>query len=317
MLLFACVLDSLIGDPQYSFHPVRLVGLCVQKTQNLLYQLKLNGFWGGVWLVIITLGLSLFGLGLINFLVSFTNHNYGLNAVLYYTLEVYLVYSLVALKELNAYGQQVAAAILVGDLSLTRETVSQICSRDTNNLNYLAAGRATAESLSENFSDSFVSPLFWYSIFGVFGLLAFKVVSTLDSMVGYKNTQYFYFGKTAAKLDDALNYIPARLSWLLFSTVALLHPSYNFKQAITAPFIHPQPSFGPNRIWPEASAAGALNIRLGGPIWRFQKLAEQAFIGCPQSPIGATATDIKRLIKLNQLAALLFFGICFLGVYYA
>ena len=135
-------------------------------------------------------------------------------------------------------------------------------------MDYSASGRAAVESLSENLNDGVIAPLFYFILFGIPGMLVYKVVNTLDSMVGYRNQKYRQFGWASARLDDFLNWIPARLTWLLLSVAALIHPRCSGKSAFKVGWDYHDGVASPNAGWCEATAAGALKVRLCGPIWR-------------------------------------------------
>ena len=136
---------------------------------------------------------------------------------------LYIAYCLLALKDLNEHGRKVALASMQADLPATRFAVSRLVGRDTEHLSFAECNRATIESLSENLSDGVIGPLFYYLFFGVPGMVAYKVVNTLDSMVGYKTSRYLHFGWCAARCDDVLNFLPARITWLFDFVCFFIH----------------------------------------------------------------------------------------------
>src|SRR5439155_22201168 len=140
-------------------------------------------------------------------------------------LHILVVYIFFALRNLLDHVRTVKRAARRDDVVAARKAIGLLVGRDTDRMDIQACRRAAIESLSENFVDGFLSPLFWYAVIGIPGLLLFKVVSTMDSMVGYKTPQYLRFGWCGARLDDAMNYIPARLSWLILGVSALVFPS--------------------------------------------------------------------------------------------
>ena len=139
-------------------------------------------------------------------------------------VHLFLVYSLLALHDLLRHAWAVERAARQDDLAATRAAISRLVGRDTSRMDFAACRRAAIESLSENLADGFVSPLFWYAIGGIPGLVVFKVVSTMDSMVGHKTERYLRFGWCGARLDDLMNLLPARITWLLISVVAIFFP---------------------------------------------------------------------------------------------
>jgi adenosylcobinamide-phosphate synthase len=166
-----------------------------------------------------------------------------------------------------------------------------------------ACRRASIESLAENFVDGFLSALFWYSIAGLPGLLLFKVVSTMDSMVGYKTERYLRFGWCGARLDDLMNFIPARLAWILFGLCALpfrgLSATKGWRIGLRQHRVVP----GPNPGWSEATMAGLLQRRLIGPIWREGALVTDLWLGDPEDPPAGSDEDVGNALKVTLLTA--------------
>ena len=152
-----------------------------------------------------------------------------------------------------------------------------------------ACRRAAVESLSENLTDGFVSPIFWYALLGLPGIVLFKVVSTMDSMVGYKTPQYLRFGWCGARLDDVMNYLPARLTWLVIALVAFVMPGFSGRKAWSVGLAQHGVLLGPNSGWSEAATAGALERRIVGPIWLRGVQVTDLWVGDPvgPSPFGA------------------------------
>jgi adenosylcobinamide-phosphate synthase len=167
-----------------------------------------------------------------------------------------------------------------------------------------ACRRAAVESLSENLTDGFVSPLFWYVIAGLPGIVVFKVVSTMDSMVGYKTPRYLRFGWCGARLDDVMNYVPARLTWLTIAAVAAVLPAYSGRKAWSVGLRQHGLLLGPNSGWSEAATAGALERRLVGPIWLKGVQVTDLWIGDGSDPPLETAGDLMRAAMLAVLSGL-------------
>ncbi|MFN3609315.1 MAG: adenosylcobinamide-phosphate synthase CbiB [Hyphomonas sp.] len=174
-------------------------------------------------------------------------------------LEMLLASSLLASRSLYAHVAAIAAPLQVGDLALARQNVSMIVGRDPAQLDASAIARAGLESLAENASDGVIAPLFWGALLGLPGIAAYKAINTLDSMIGHRSERYAAFGGFAARLDDAANFIPARLTGLL---IAL--PAWR-TNALSTMLRDARRHRSPNAGWPEAAMAGALGVRLSGP----------------------------------------------------
>ncbi len=205
-------LDLLLGDPEYRAHPVRLIGWSLTRTENLLRGIGLDGYGGGIALFLI---LCVVWVGGVSMAIA-TLPDFASAA-----LSIFLVYSLLALRDLLRHGWNVERAAVRGDLPAAHAAISKLVGRDTARMDGPDCVRAAIESLTENLTDGFVSPVFWYALGGLPGLVLFKVVSTMDSMVGYKSERYLRFGWCGARSDDLMNWIPARITWLLIAAVAL------------------------------------------------------------------------------------------------
>jgi adenosylcobinamide-phosphate synthase len=167
-----------------------------------------------------------------------------------------------------------------------------------------ACRRAAVESLSENLTDGFVSPLFWYVIAGLPGIVIFKVVSTMDSMVGYKTPRYLRFGWCGARLDDVMNYLPARITWLVIAAIAAVLPAFSGRKAWRVGLGQHGLLLGPNSGWSEAATAGALERQLVGPLWLEGVLVTDLWIGDASDPPLETGGDVIRALALSVLSGL-------------
>lgn len=194
-----------------------------------------------------------------------------------------------------------ADALNAGDIETARIKLSYIVGRDTENLEPVEIWRALVETVAENTSDGIIAPLFWLAIGGPVAAMAFKAVSTLDSMVGYKNERYLQMGWASARMDDLVNFIPARLTALLIVVSApLCGLSWRDSLRITLRDRHNHPS--PNSAHPEAAAAGALRIRLGGTSSYGGSVSQKQFIGDPLSPIDRSSySDMIRLMYASTV----------------
>ena len=177
-------------------------------------------------------------------------------------------------------------------LEAGRRQVARIVGRDTSRLSVQQVRTAALETLAENLSDGVVAPLFWYSLLGVPGMLAYKMVNTLDSMIGYKNDRYRAFGCFAARLDDVANYLPARLTALLMLCVSGCLSRWRFLLA------YGPKHASPNSGYPEAALAAILDCRFGGPNYYFGERVEKPYIGTADREL--TAADVHRAITVNR-----------------
>jgi adenosylcobinamide-phosphate synthase len=291
-LLAAAIADYLLGDPAYRFHPVRLIGRLLQATETFLRALGATGYAGGIILFVVLAGASLFAV------IALLLGAAAVSLVVAWLLHVFLVYSLLALGDLLRHGWNIEQALRRNDLPAAREAVSQLVGRDTAAMDAGACRRAAVESLSENLTDGFTSPLFWYVVAGIPGIVLFKVVSTMDSMVGYKSERYLRFGWCGARLDDVMNFVPARLTWLLLSLVACIVRDCSGPTAFRVGWRQHAILPGPNSGWSEAAAAGALRCRLVGPIWMNGALVTDTWIGEPGDPPLTTATQYDTANRL-------------------
>jgi adenosylcobinamide-phosphate synthase len=277
LLIVAVAADLALGDPAYRWHPIRLVGAALTWTEKRLRAAGFDGYGGGILLFAASSAASW---------------------LLLWMVHEFLLYSLLALGELVRHVRRIEIAVREDDLPRARRSVSGLVGRDTAAMDGPACRRAAVESLSENLTDGFVSPLFWYVIAGLPGIVAFKVVSTMDSMVGYKTPRYRRFGWCGARLDDAMNYVPARVTWLVIAATAAVLPALSGRKAWRVGLRQHGVLLGPNSGWSEAAAAGALERRIVGPIWRDGVLVTELWIGDASDPPLETAGDVSRAVLL-------------------
>lgn len=212
-----------------------------------------------------------------------------------------------AARSLHKESSRVASALRAGDLPAARHHLSYIVGRDTDQLDEPAIWRAVVETVAENTSDGIIAPLFWLTVGGPVTAMAYKAVSTLDSMVGYRNQRYLQLGWASARMDDLLNYIPARISALLIIVAApLAGCSMSGAARITLRdrLNHPSPNSG----YPEAAAAGALGVRLGGAASYSGVSSWKEYIGEQQNPLDGDA--YHRMIKLMYISTVLMAAVC-------
>ena len=229
----------------------------------------------------------------------------GFHWFLGFAWHVFLAFSFIALKDLVLHSNRISTAVESGDLKMARHHCSMLMGRDVSRLDGKGCNRAGIESVSESLVDGVLSPLFWLFFTGIYGMLIFKIISTMDSMVGYKNEKYLHFGWFGARSDDLFNYIPARLSWILIGLTAWLLPGFSAPKALSVGLKYHSHVPGPNAGWSEAACAGALGVRIVGPIYREGKLVTDLWIGAETDPEAGSTKDVVRMNRLARVTTLL------------
>jgi adenosylcobinamide-phosphate synthase len=214
---------------------------------------------------------------------------------------------LIAQRSLYRHVAAVGAALRTGGLLAGRDAVRHIVGRDVRRLDEAGVARAAIESLAENFSDGVVAPAFWYLLCGLPGLFAYKMANTLDSMIGHRSPRYRSFGWAAARFDDLVNLVPARLSGLLFAAAAAFAGDALPSRALAAMLRDAGKHHSPNAGWPEAALAGALDLALAGPRHYAEGLVNDPWLG--DGTAQARPRDIARALQLYRLACLLLAGL--------
>ena len=317
VLLCACVLDALLGDPYAMPHLIRLVGRLIEWAERVVRRL-LPATPSGERLagVLLVVGVLALFCGVTSAALLLAWH---IAPALGFALEVFVCYQMLAGRQLRIEAEKVYRALVDEGLEQARKAVSMIVGRDTAALDEAGVTRAAVETVAENASDGFVAPLLFMAAFGTLGAVFYKVCNTMDSMVGYKNDNYRYLGTAAARLDDLCNWIPARLTGALMCLVAPLL-GLNGRGAWHIMVRDHAKHASPNSAWPEAACAGALGVRLAGPTSYFGSLVNKPWIGDDTRAIEpADILRANRLLVATSLAALLLalagIGICatFLG----
>lgn len=283
------LLDLLIGDPYALPHPIRLIGKAIEAGEKLLRrwfpntekgQLAAGGVLG-IFIPLLAFACSFFLL----------YGAYSIHLWLGVGLETLMCYQILAVKALKQESMKVYYALKEESLSKAREKIAMIVGRDTENLNEEQIAKAAVETVAENTSDGTVAPLLFMAVGGApFGFL-YKAINTLDSMIGYKNDNYLFFGRFSAKLDDVANFIPARISALLMILASLvLGMDYQRAYAVFRRdrFNHASP----NSAQTESVCAGALGIQLAGDAYYFGKRYPKKTIG-----------DKTRTVSYQDIAA--------------
>ncbi len=291
MVLLALVLDFFMGEPEKVWdrypHPATLMGRVVNwldETLNKGDQRRVKGFVAVAVMVLIAFipGLIIEKLNNIPYL------GYAVNIV-----EVIIAAVLIAHRSLIDHVREVATALQSG-LPQGRNAVSMIVGRDTGQMSETDVSRAAIESAAENFSDGVVAPVFWFLILGIPGILIYKMINTADSMIGYQNEEYAEFGFAAAKLDDILNWLPARISAILICGV------HFDRVALDVVFEDADLHRSPNAGWPESAMAGVLDVALAGPRSYDGKMSDDLFVNS-RGKRDLNAGDIRDSVKaLNR-----------------
>lgn len=274
LLVLAFILDLCIGDPRRLPHPVRIMGRVIAKMENLLLQViksvsseqsAISKRLAGVVLVLIMTGSTYYLSYVVNSML-FSFHFSFLVSYLSLLVMIYLISTTIATKELIDSARSVIAALKDGNIEDARKNLKHIVGRDTDLLDEKGVTRATIESLSENASDGIIAPLFYFAIGGLPLAMTYKAINTMDSMVGYKNDKYRYFGWAAARLDDIANFVPARITGLLIVMVSFFvsRSLFTVHCSLKTMLRDGRKHLSPNSGVPEAAMAGALGIRLGG-----------------------------------------------------
>ena len=288
LLLLALALDGLWGDPVYRWHPVRLIAQTIRFWEARLRSWGAEGYWGGIALVLATVALVVVTID------ASTWAWQQLGTPWAWAWQVFLIWSFLALRDLVQHAARVGQFLAEDDLPGARKAVSWMVGRDTEQLDAAACGRAAVESVAESLCDGVVAPLFWFALLGLPGMACFKAVSTLDSMVGYRTETYRKFGWASARLDDLLCWAPARLTFVLLALVAWAMPGCSARDAWRVGWRAHGQVASPNAGWSQAAMAGALRLKLRGPIWRNGRLSSSDWMGAPDARENVGPTDLVR-----------------------
>jgi len=293
------MLDFLFGDPNVWWHPICLIGRLISKTEKILREAKDISIQKerkqGVILVVVVCLIST-AVPTVLLVIAYIIH-----PIAGFALESFLCWFLLAGKCLYTESMKVANALETDGLDAGRYAVSMIVGRDTNELSIEGVIKATVETVAENTSDGIVAPLFYMLILGApFGFL-YKSINTMDSMVGYKNDKYINFGRMAAKLDDAANFIPSRISGICMIIGAYLGKDYSGENAVKIFKRDRLKHASPNSAQTESVMAGALGVQLAGDANYFGKKYEKPFIGDFTRNI--EISDIKKAGRLMYITS--------------
>jgi len=274
-LIMACALDAVIGDPRWLPHPVALIGRLIGKAEEVLRENSKDLRREGMVLAALVVSVA----GVTAYVVSsllLSPAYSGVAGTLAVAVYIYLVSTTIAHRGLM---DSVRAVLDEDDIVAARKKLSHIVGRDTAGLDMDGVRRAAIESLSESASDGIIAPLFYFAIGGLPLAFIYKAVNTLDSMVGYRNEKYLEMGWASARLDDMMNYLPARLTGLLIVFSARFVPEADTASALRIMRRDGRNHTSPNAGVPEAAMAGALGLRLGGPSNYGGKTVDKPYIG--------------------------------------
>lgn len=308
ILLIALLLDWYFGEPEAFWsrlpHPIVLFGKAVSyvdKRLNRDQDSPESQYKKGAIGISLLIFASLIGAYLLQGLISFL----GFPGFL---LELFIVFVLLAQKSLADHVEAVADALKKEGLKGGRKAVGMIVGRDPSSLDKSGVSRAAIESLAENFSDGVVAPAFWYAVFGLPGIIIYKMINTADSMIAYRNEKYLWFGRVAAQMDDLANWLPARISAVLIALASgMLRGVEAFRNAMIVALRDSGLHRSPNAGWPEAAMAGGADIALGGPRIYPEEIVQQAYLNSS----GKRDLDMKDINQAIQIFALACFSLWF------
>lgn len=295
-LLCGWLLDLLFGDPAWLPHPIVAFGKWISFWEHRLNHGRCRKLKGALF--------SLVTIALVCFLTALINYTlYIVHYTLFIAFNAVMIFFCLAGTTLI---REVRDVFLALDRSLDegRRQVARIVGRDTSELSAQEVRTAALETLAENLSDGVVAPLFWFALLGVPGMLTYKMINTLDSMIGYRTARYRDFGCWAAHMDDVANYIPARLTALLMIVSDQLRTLFRTRVdlfSFVKKYAHCHAS--PNSGYPESALAGILNCRFGGPHYYFGELIEKPYIGDNDRLL--TTADMRTAICINRITELL------------
>lgn len=302
ILLAGCLLDLIVGDPHFLWHPVQGIGWLIEKTEKCIRSRLPDTAAGAVLAVVVVSVSTAVPAGLIALARL-------IHPVVAWIVEIVMCAQCLAMKSLKTESMKVYERLRNQDLPGARKAVSMIVGRDTERLDEAGVTRAAVETVAENASDGVIAPLLFLALFGVPGGFFYKSVNTMDSMIGYKNDKYRHFGTAAAHLDDIVNYLPSRISALFMIGGAFILPKpFSGKRAFHIWRRDRRKHASPNSAQTESVMAGALGVRLAGDAFYFGKLVKKPTIGDPVRII--EAEDIRRANRLLYVTSFLVLAAC-------
>lgn len=316
--LYACLigflLDLILGDPQwFRWHPIRLIGqwidICERLVRKWFGTKEKQLFVAGIVLALMVMVVST-GIPVLILIVC-----YRIHVFLGIGIESILCYFIYATKSLKTESMKVYDALETKDIQASRKAVSMIVGRDVDRLDETGVAKAAVETVAENTSDGVIAPIFYTMLGGAAAGFLYKSINTMDSMIGYKNDKYLFLGRFAARLDDVVNFIPARLSAFLMLLAAAISPKMDAKKAWHVYKRDRKKSSSPNAGQTEAVCAGALQIQILGPAYYFGVLHDKPSIGEPMEPVEPlTIKRVNQLMYMTAWLAVLLFSMLKWGV---
>lgn len=302
LLLAALAVEAYIGEARWLFkmvpHPVVVMGRMITWSDTRLNREARPAMDRAIRGLLVTIFLCM-GAGAMGFALAWLTRIHPMGWIFEFTLLI----ALVAGRSLHDYVKRVVIALETGGLEAGRDAVAHVVGRDPQQLDRHGVCRAATESLAENFSDGVVAPAFWYVLFGLPGILIYKTINTLDSMIGHRTPRHAAFGMVAARLDDVVNLIPARLSGLFVTLAALFvskaRPWGAFRVMMRDAGKHRSPNAG----WPEGAMAGALGVALAGPRRYSHAVVDDPWIG--DGAARMEPADVRRGLRLYVVANLI------------
>lgn len=302
LLLAALLIDATVGGGRFLFglipHPVAIIGTAVEWLERKLNRPQRpegdRAVRGMLVAAFVIVSCAVVGLA-----ISWLTLRFPYAAL----LEGLLVTSLIAQRSLFDHVRAVSRALKAKGLEAGRAAVGHIVGRDVRLLDEHGVARAAVESCAENYSDAVVAPTFWYVLFGFPGLLVYKAINTMDSMIGYRSSRYHAFGMAAARIDDAANFLPARLAGVFLCLAAMFVPTARPLAGVRTMLRDARKHRSPNAGWPEGAAAGALDLALAGPRTYTGSVVADPWIGAGRAR--ATVKDIDRALYLYVVACLI------------
>ncbi len=289
ILPVAFILDLILGDPVMLPHPVRWMGTGIEKFEPWFRKHMSGSEIAGIFFAVTLIFLAWF-IAFISMAIA-----WFINPYIGKILEIIIIYYCISTLSLKKAALDVIRSLREEGLSMAKKRLAFIVGRDVESLDEEGVSRATLETVAENLVDGVISPLFWAGIGGAPFAIMYKMINTLDSMVGYKNDKYREFGMASAKIDDLANYLPARLSVLIITCATYLS-SGDWKASFKTAVVDGRNHASPNAGFSEAAFAGALKVKLGGPNYYGDKLVIKPYIGEGFGPVSMDA--VKRSCEL-------------------
>ena len=297
-IVTGCLLDLIFGDPAPVPHPVVLMGACITKLEKYLRRIfpkSAKGELAGGGIVALCLPAAVFALTF-----SVCRLCLRIHPALYFLIESFWCFQALAGRGLAREAEEVGRVLTEDGLAAARKQVARIVGRDTDHLDEAGVLRACVETVAENSSDGVAAPLLYMLAGGAPLALTYKAVNTMDSMIGYRNERYLYFGRAAARLDDIMNFLPSRITALLWIAAAYIDPKADGRSAWRIFKRDRRKHASPNSAQTESACAGALHIRLGGPASYFGILHDKLWIGDDGRSI--EPDDIRRSVHLMWIS---------------